>query len=53
MVFLTPYVKKTSKLAVEYSDLAWNKSEPYREKALVYYEQSYEYVIIIFSFYSL
>lgn len=44
MVFLTPYVKKTSKLAVEYSDLAWNKSEPYREKALVYYEQSYEYI---------
>ena len=44
VVTIEPYMTRMSDLTVEYSQLAWSKSEPYRDLALVYYEQARKYV---------
>lgn len=44
MVVVVPLANQVKNQTVEYSELAWNKSEPYRELAIVYYEQSKQYV---------
>jgi hypothetical protein len=46
MTTLTPYVNRVSNLTIEYSTLAWTRSEPYRDLASVYYEQSRKYIEI-------
>jgi len=43
-VTIGPYANKAYNQTLEYSQQAWTKSEPYRDMALVYYEQSRKYI---------